>query len=50
MKITAISGSPRGTKSATNIMVEEFQTGAKEAGAQTENVILCDKKIHACFG
>jgi hypothetical protein len=50
MKITAINGSPRGLNSTTNIMIEEFLSGAREAGAQTENIILCEKKIHDCLG
>lgn len=50
MKITAINGSPRGLNSTTNIMIEEFLSGAREAGAQTENIILCEKKIQDCLG
>lgn len=50
MKITAFNGSPRGQKSATNIMVEEFLAGAREAGAETESVLLSEKEIKHCVG
>ena len=50
MKIIAFNGSPRGDKSVTNMMVEEFLSGARKAGAQTENILLSTKKIHHCVG
>lgn len=50
MKIVAINGSPRGKKSATFLMIEEFFKGAQEAGAKTKQYLLSDMKIHHCIG
>lgn len=49
-KIIAINGSPRGKEGNTFIMVESFLKGAKSAGAETEHIILAEKKIHHCIG
>ena len=48
MKITAVNGSPRGERGNTNVMVEAFLAGAREAGAATENVLLARKRIGPC--
>ena len=50
MKITVFSGSHKGREGNTLIMVEEFLKGAKEAGAETENIILAEKDIRYCKG
>jgi len=50
MKIIALNGSPRGAAGNTHIMVENFLAGASKAGAETENIILADKKIGHCAG
>jgi multimeric flavodoxin WrbA len=50
MIITAFNGSPRGKESTTYVMVESFLAGAREAGAETEQVLLAEKQIAACKG
>lgn len=50
MKIVVINGSPGGKDSNTNVMVNAFLKGAKEAGADTINVFLSEKEIHHCRG
>ncbi|KPK32999.1 MAG: hypothetical protein AMS24_02600 [Chlamydiae bacterium SM23_39] len=50
MKILAINGSPKGKKSTTYLMVEEFLKGAKEEKATIEHILLSEVKIHHCIG
>ncbi|MHC4160262.1 MAG: flavodoxin family protein [Planctomycetota bacterium] len=50
MKITAFNGSPWGTMSNTQIMVDEFLVGATDAGAKTETILLQQRDIKPCTG
>ncbi|MBT3181248.1 MAG: flavodoxin family protein [Deltaproteobacteria bacterium] len=50
MKITAFNGSPKGKNGNTFIMVDEFLKGAISVGAEAEQVLLSEKKIHHCIG
>ena len=49
MKILGIVGSPR-KGGNTEILVEEALTATREAGAQTEVILLADKNIAGCDG
>jgi multimeric flavodoxin WrbA len=48
MKIIGICGSPR--KGNTEILLREALNGAKEAGADTELILLREKNIELCDG
>jgi multimeric flavodoxin WrbA len=48
MKIAVINGSHQGKNGNTHIMVNAFLKGAKEAGAQTVNILLAEKNIQYC--
>jgi multimeric flavodoxin WrbA len=48
MKVLGILGSPR-VGGNSDILLDQALSGAKEAGAEVEKVILCQKKISGCF-
>ena len=48
MKITVFNGSPRAKLGNTNVMVESFLEGAKQAEAEVEQVYLSKYKINPC--
>jgi multimeric flavodoxin WrbA len=50
MKIIAINGSPRGKKSTTYMMVEEFLKGTRECGWSDQHILLSEMNIHHCMG
>ncbi|MEI6241902.1 MAG: flavodoxin family protein [Chlamydiota bacterium] len=50
MKIIAINGSPRGKKSTTYRMVEEFLKGMREFGWKDQHILLSELNIHHCMG
>ena len=49
MKILVIHGSMR-KKGNTNMLTEEFIKGAKEAGHETEKILLADLNFGDCYG
>ena len=50
MKVTVFNGSPRGRNSNTHRIVEPLLEGAREAGAETEEVFLVERDIRHCRG
>jgi multimeric flavodoxin WrbA/putative sterol carrier protein len=50
MKILAVNGSPKGAAGNTDVLVQAFLSGAREAGAETDTIYLDDKNIHHCTG
>jgi multimeric flavodoxin WrbA/putative sterol carrier protein len=50
MRVLAVNGSPRGAAGNTDVLVQAFLSGAREAGAETDTIYLNDKTIHHCLG
>ncbi len=49
MKIVAFNGTHKQKSSNTEVLVENFLLGAKDAGAETESVRLISKRINPCL-
>ena len=50
MKVLAFNGSPRAKNGVTDLILQRFLAGAREAGAETETIYLAKKKINYCTG
>lgn len=50
MKITVFNSSPRTSRGNTHFLVAEFLEGARDAGAEVENVFLAQQAIMPCRG
>ena len=50
VKISVFNGSPRGRTSNTHLIVEPLLEGARQAGAETQEVFLAEKDIKHCLG
>jgi multimeric flavodoxin WrbA len=50
MRVVAINGSPRGRSSATSALLGAFLGGARERGAEAEEIVLAEKRIGQCRG
>lgn len=48
MKVLGVMGSPR-VGGNSDLLLDEALAGAKEAGAEVEKIVLCEKKISGCF-
>jgi len=50
LKLIAFNASPRGADGTTDVLMERFIEGAREAGAETEKHIVVDLDINGCLG
>ncbi len=50
MKVTVFNGRPRGRRSNSHTIIEPLLEGARQAGAETEEVFLIEKDIKHCRG
>ena len=50
LKLIAFNASPRGADGTTDVLMERFIEGAREAGAEAEKHIVVDLDINGCLG
>ncbi len=50
MKVIVFNGSPRKEKSTTNLLLDQFITGAKDGGADVNKHHIVDLNINGCRG
>ncbi len=50
MNVLAINGSPHGAQGNTDVLVQAFLAGARDAGAETDTVYATDLEIRHCTG
>ena len=50
MRVLAVNGSPKGAAGNTDVLVQAFLSGARDAGAETDTIYLHDKNINHCSG
>ena len=50
MKVIAFNGSPKARNSNTDVIIKAFLQGAKQAGADVEDVYLIERSIQHCSG
>lgn len=50
MRVIVFNGSPKGKNSNTSVMAQAFLSGARRAGADTEEVCLIEKTVNHCKG
>ena len=50
LKLIAFNASPRGTDGTTDVLMERFIEGAREAGAEADKHIVVDLDINGCLG
>lgn len=48
MRVLGVLGSPR-VEGNSDILLEQALKGARDAGAETEKIVLCQKKISGCL-
>ena len=50
LKLIAFNASPRGADGTTDVLMERFIEGAREAGAEADKHIVVDLDINGCLG
>ena len=50
MKLLAFNASPRKVDGTTEVLIDKFVEGAREAGAEIDEYYVVDLKINGCLG